>query len=229
MNLALSHLPEHWLWPLWGIAVVLAALLFRRIDRTHLKRPDDLNIFLAASVAVLALWLIKTGIKPGLDLHLIGATALTLMFGPWFALLGMALVTLLMTLSPVFSGQPQLILQGLTYWPINWLIAGVIPVLISWRLFRWVDRHLTNHFFVYIFLNAFFGAALATAMVGLSSTLLAGLAGAYAWDYLWANYLPYFMFIAWSEAFSTGMILTVLVIYRPQWIATFDDARYLNR
>ena len=25
----------------------------------------------------------------------------------------------------------------------------------------------------------------------------------------------------------TGMALTLAVVYRPQWVATFDDARYL--
>ncbi|UCE30050.1 MAG: energy-coupling factor ABC transporter permease [Burkholderiales bacterium] len=27
----------------------------------------------------------------------------------------------------------------------------------------------------------------------------------------------------------TGMLVTVFVVYRPQWVATFDDARYLRR
>jgi uncharacterized membrane protein len=35
--------------------------------------------------------------------------------------------------------------------------------------------------------------------------------------------------MAWAEAFSTGMLITVIVVYKPAWIATFDDRRYLNR
>jgi uncharacterized membrane protein len=27
----------------------------------------------------------------------------------------------------------------------------------------------------------------------------------------------------------TGMLLTLAVVYRPQWVATFDDRRYLHR
>jgi uncharacterized membrane protein len=26
----------------------------------------------------------------------------------------------------------------------------------------------------------------------------------------------------------TGMILTLLVVYRPEWVTTFDDRRYLT-
>jgi uncharacterized membrane protein len=34
--------------------------------------------------------------------------------------------------------------------------------------------------------------------------------------------------LSWSEAFTTGLLTAVLVVYRPQWVATFDDARNLN-
>ena len=30
-----------------------------------------------------------------------------------------------------------------------------------------------------------------------------------------------------KTAFITGGALTLLVVYRPQWVATFDDARYI--
>jgi uncharacterized membrane protein len=33
--------------------------------------------------------------------------------------------------------------------------------------------------------------------------------------------------MAWSEAFATGMLITLMVVYRPAWVATFDDRRYL--
>lgn len=31
--------------------------------------------------------------------------------------------------------------------------------------------------------------------------------------------------IAWT---LTGMVLTLAVVYRPSWVATFDDARYIK-
>ena len=39
------------------------------------------------------------------------------------------------------------------------------------------------------------------------------------------QYLPLFMF---PEAFVTGMLITIFVVYRPDWVATFDDERYLR-
>jgi hypothetical protein len=109
----------------------------------------------------------------------------------------------------------------------NWLLMGAVPVGVSWALFRLIDGKLPNHLFIYVFLNAFFGAALAVAAVGLASTAFAALAGAYPLGYLLDEYLPYYLLMAWAEAFATGMLITVMVVYKPEWVATFDDRRYL--
>ncbi|MBM4190242.1 MAG: energy-coupling factor ABC transporter permease [Betaproteobacteria bacterium] len=214
-----SNLPSDWLIPLWATAVLLLLVMAKRLDWKRLRQQDDLNIFLGATVAVLGLWMIHTGIRPGLSFHLLGASALTLMFGPWFALLAFALINAALAL---WQGQ-------INAWPINWLIYGALPILFSWRLYRFVDRHVTNHFFIYIFLNAFFGAALAVSLTGLASTGFLAFSGAYTLDYLLDQYLPYCLLMAWAEAFSTGMLITLIVVYKPAWIATFDDRRYLNR
>ncbi len=219
MNIVSDLIPDALAIALWLI-FGLAALWHVRHCRWHmLKDRDNLNVFLGASVAVLALWLIRTGIKPGLNFHLLGATALTLMFRPAFALLALALVTALLAL---WDGQYKA-------YPANLMLMGGVPVLVSWGIYRLVDSRLPNHMFIYIFLNAFFGAAAAVSAVGLASTAFAAAIGAYSMEYLLREYLPYYLLMAWSEAFVTGMVVTLLVVYRPQWVATFDDRRYLNR
>lgn len=219
MNLISEHIPAGWSLALWLLLGLAAGWLARRCAWRMLADRDNLNVFLAATVAVLGLWLIKTGIKPGLNFHLLGATALTLMFRPAFALLAIALVTGAITL---WEGQYNA-------FPANLLIMGGVPVAVSWAIYRLVDGKLPNHMFIYIFLNAFFGAALAISAVGLASTGFAWAVGAYELDYLLAEYLPFYLLMAWSEAFATGMVVTLLVVYKPQWVATFDDRRYLQR
>jgi len=49
------------------------------------------HVFLGASVLLMFLWTIRGGLAPGLGVHLLGATVLTLMFGWRLALLAMAL------------------------------------------------------------------------------------------------------------------------------------------
>lgn len=217
MNLVSANIPAAWLWFLWALAALLGGLVLRRAGWRMLGDKANLNVFLAATVAVLGLWLIKTGIKPGLNFHLLGATVLTLMFRPLFALLAIALITAGITL---LHGE-------YAAFAANWLIMGAVPVGVSWAIYRLVDRRLPNHLFIYVFLNGFFGAALAVMCVGLASTAFAALAGAYPLGYLLEEYLPFYLLMAWSEAFATGMLVTVMVVYKPQWVATFDDRRYL--
>lgn len=218
MNPVSAHIPLSLALVLWAACGILFIFMFRHARWAMLKDRANLNVFLAATVAVLGLWLIKTGIKPGLNFHLLGATALTLMFRPWFALLAISLICAAVAIQ---SGQ-------LNAFPANLLLLGGVPVALSWSIYRFVDGRLNNHMFVYIFLNGFFGAALSVGGVGLASTLFAAGLGVYPMAYLLENYLPYFLLIAWSEAFATGMIITLLVVYRPEWVATFDDRRYLH-
>ena len=218
MNLISAHIPTLWLWLFWLGALGLGGLLARRAAWSMLLNRANLNIFLGATVAVLGLWLIKAGIRPGLNFHLLGATALTLMFRPLFALLALGLITAAISL---WNGQ-------YAAFAANWMIMGAVPVGVSWAIYRLVDGKLPNHLFIYIFLNAFFGGAIALMAVGMTSTGFAALTGAYSLNYLLEEYLPYYLLMAWGEAFATGMMVTLMVIWRPEWVATFDDRRYLN-
>lgn len=64
--------------------------------------------------------------------------------------------------------------------------------------------------------------------VGFSVTVFLALAGAYEWEYLINEYFPYFLLLAFSEAWLSGMVITLFVIYRPDWVVTFSDSRYLD-
>ncbi len=219
MNFPDGLLPSSWQW--------LAHLLFfgvlvwsvRAAPWSRLRDNEQLHLFLGLCVALMLLWSIKTGIRPGLNFHLLGATVFTLMFGPWLAIIGLSVVLLGVT----FYG-----LSGWESFSVNALLMGVLPVTLSYSIFRLADSRLPNHFFVYIFINAFVGAAFSMAFTGLAATGVLALAGTYTVDYLTSNYLPYFLLMGWSEALLSGMMLTLLVVYRPQWVATFDDARYIR-
>lgn len=189
-------------------------------DWRRLAQPARLNLFLGATVAVLALWQIRAGVKPGLAFHLYGISAMTLMFGFWRASFAGVLVLLV----NVLFGRGNPVALG-----IDALLQAVLPAAVSWGVFRLLERRLPNHFFIYVLGNGFFGAALAVAAVGLATTALMALAGAYPLDYLLTQYTPYAaLLLAWAEAFSTGMAITVMAVYRPAWLETFDDARYIQ-
>lgn len=220
MNFPDTLLPGFLLWI--GNALALIALLaaVRSAPWHMLKRLDLLNVWLGTAVVLMLVWSIKTGIRPGLNFHLLGGTLLTLMFGPWLALAMLAVVLAAITLAGA-AGWASL--------GINFLLMAALPVVLSYALFRIADTRLPNHFFVYIFVNAFLGAGLAMAACGIAATLVLAASGAYSGSYLGTQFLPYFILMAWSEAMLTGMVMTLMVVYRPNWVATFNDARYITR
>lgn len=177
------------------------------------------HVFFGASATLMVFWAFKAGVSPGLALHHLGATLFTLMFGWQFALIGLTAVLLGVTA------------QGHGGWSmigINGLLDLALPVIISWWIYRSVERYLPNNLFIYIYLCGFFGAAAAIGIssVAIFSTLL--LSGAYSPDKLLNEYLPFVPLIMFPEAFLTGAIVTLLVVFAPDWITTFDDNRYLK-
>jgi uncharacterized membrane protein len=219
MNLPDHFLPEAWYWG--GHALFALTLGWALVTAPWRRLQDDIqqHVWLGACVTLMVLWSIKTGIRPGLNFHLLGATAIALMFRAQLAIVAVTIVTAAVTLAT--DG-------GWNSFSLNALIMGVLPILLSYGIYGLVDKRLPNHLFVYIFANAFLGGALAMAATGLVSTLVLFLSGVYTLDYLKTYYLSYYILMGWSEAISTGMAITLLVVYRPEWVATFDDRRYLD-
>ncbi len=40
--------------------------------------------------------------------------------------------------------------------------------------------------------------------------------------------MPFGLLLGWGEAFLSGLLTAIFVVYVPRWMATFDDARYLR-
>ena len=219
MNFTDTLLPSslHWIANLFTL--LLLVLILRRAPWRRLQKLDILNVFMGAAVTLLMMWSIKAGIKPGLNFHMLGGTLLTLMFGPWLALAVLSMVLCAITL------------LGAAGWAsigANFLLMAALPVLLSYSIFRAADRHLPNHLFVYIFVNGFVGAGLAMVTCGLTAATLLRIVGTYTSSYLGSQYLPFFILMGWSEAMLTGMAITLMVVYRPEWVCTFSDERYLK-
>lgn len=219
MNFPDTLFPPLLLWIADGLSLILLFFALRKAPWSRLKNEDLLNVCLGAIVTLMLVWSIKAGIKPGLNFHLLGSTLLTLMFEPWLALAMLAVVLLAVTIAGA---------AGWASYGLNFLLMAGLPVVLSHMLFRMADTRLPNHLFVYIFVNAFIGAGLAMAAYGIASTLLLIAAGAYSSPYLGAQFLPYFILMAWSEAMLSGMAMTLIVVYRPAWVVTFNDERYLK-
>jgi uncharacterized membrane protein len=211
-------LGEGWYWAAWAVWLPLFARSLFKAPWPRLRDSEQLNVWLGMIVLLTLIWSLRAGVKPGLSLHLLGTTVYTLCFGPHLAFIGLSLVLLGISL----NGEAGFLAFGL-----NALLMAGVGVLLSQGIYRAVFRFLPRHFFVYIFANGFFGSALTVFGVGLVAAIVLAIAGAYEWSYLANEYLPYFLLIGFSEAWLSGMLMTLFVIYRPDWVVTFDDSSYL--
>ncbi len=183
----------------------------------RLADTTQLHVWLGSIVVLMLIWSMKAGVKPGLDLHLLGATALTLMFGRQLAILGLSVVMAAVTLNGAAGWAP---------YALNILVTAVFPCLAAHALLRIVERYLPANFFCYIFCAAFFGAAIAVVSTGWLASLVLWLAGVYTAEMLVNDYLPYYTLLGFAEAWLNGAAITLMVIYYPDWVGSFDDRRY---
>lgn len=218
MNLPAAFFP---LWVQWSTLLAALGLLGWAASRVRWRALDHvaLNAWLGACVLTMAMWMMKGGFKPGLSFHLLGATILALMMGPWLALLALAIVLAGVTA----YGVGDWMSLGLNFW-----LMAVLPVALVSGVLQLTQRLLPPNLFIYVFVCAFLAGGASLFAVGLAGIAVLGLAAAYPWDELLTEALPFYFLLSWSEAFTTGLIMAILIVYRPQWVATFDDSRYLD-
>ena len=182
----------------------------------------QLNVWLGTIVLLMLMWSMKASVRPGMTMHLLGATMFTLMFGRQLAILGLAIVLAAVTFNSTSSVN-----LGWSAYPLNALAMIVVPVFLAWAILRFVERWLPAHFFVYLFVATFFGAALNTVLTGLVATSLLAVADVYPSDLLFGDFFLSYVLLAFAEAWLTGAAITLMIVYCPHWVATFDDRRYL--
>lgn len=191
---------------------VTIALFFR--PWVALLSPSLRAPWLAALVLLPLLWAAQSKLPADFPAALSGACLLVLMFGWPLAILTLCAVA---AAGAWLDGGDLPRALELAVW--NGAVPATAALAIGMATRRWLPKHL----FVYILGRAFIGTALATVLAAaLRAWLAAGAAGAAA-----PSIFPAAWLIAWGEAFLTGALTAIFVAFRPQWLLTYSDARYL--
>jgi uncharacterized membrane protein len=216
----LINVPLALAWQSVGFALMIPVLLWAIWTAPWSRfASEGNNVWFGAILGLALLWSIKASLASGLVFHLLGVSLLTLMAGPQLALVGVAMVVAIATV----------LRDGLwASFAIDVVVTGAVPVMVTVSVLRAAERWLAPNFFVYIFVAGFFGAALGMLAAGIIAAAIAVLAVALPAGVVAEQFLPYLIYLGLGEATITGMLLTLLVVYKPAWVSTFDDARYLG-
>lgn len=219
MEMTPGLLPPAWQW--WGWAIYLAGGLWvvLRMPWYWFARPGKAVLFAASTVAVFVGWQVRAVLPDGPAIHLLGATLLTLAFGPELAILSLSLV---------LAGTSIRAGAGFGASGVNGVLLVLLAVATSYVAARASERWLPRHLFVYVFAAAFFGAALTTALCASAACGVLALAGRVSAHAVLENYLPTSVLLLFPEAFVTGALVTLAVVYRPDWLVSYRDRDYID-
>lgn len=185
----------------------------------RLRYSQFRHVFFGAIIGLMVLWNVDAGAVPGLNFHFLGIMLVTLMFRWQYAIWLLSLANF----SEIFTGQIDL-----QVFPMNAVLFAVVPVYMSNLIYKLVDRRLPNHFFIYVYGAGFFGSALIAFFVILETSLFLSMMDVYSWNILIHDYLRYSPMMMFAEGFITGMLITLLVVFKPEWVLTFSDQKYLQ-
>jgi uncharacterized membrane protein len=218
MSFTAELIPNIWLWMAHLLYGFLLLWALKQAPWHHLTNAHDTHVLLGSCLILWLVWRASAGVTVGMEFHLLLVTTITLMFGWHFAIICVSLAQLGITL----EGQAQW-----ASYSLNTLCNGLVPIGVTYGIYWLAYLWLPRHFFIYIYMTAFAGGALAmliSRLVGMA--ILLG-SGAYQITKL-ANESLFIIIMLFPEAFINGILITVLVVYRPQWVASFSDKQYLD-
>ena len=207
---------------LLGWALYLPVLLWAAARAPWIELFSDLrrqHLLFGTVVVLFLLWLVRRDFASGLSMHFIGMTAVTLLLDWPLAILAAFLAQLGLTV----TGHQHLLALGM-----NGVLLVLIPVAVTEACAQLVERKQPRNLFVFIFFSGFFPAALATLLCVLASLAVLLVDGRYPMPPWLDDFAGYIWLIMFPEAFINGTAISALVVYKPEWLETFNRSRYLQ-
>lgn len=198
------------------IYLALAILYLLILDRPTfqlLKLPLVQHLFGAALCLLMVLWQLKGQLPDSPPVHFIGVTTLVIVLGLRLSLLLVPLALLIPPPVLALVNNTQISIDELQLW--QWL-AVVVAVIQSYLVLLASQKWLPRQLFVVIFVGGFFNSILSSVTYLLLQAL------GYSWlgtaPNLTSDYLLITPLLAFPEGLLNGMALTMLLVYRPEWL-----------
>ena len=212
-------------WILSACAIFLVGF-FKSRDGVLLE-PRLRNIFISCILLLALAWNIRAHLPNSnvdnfidLSFHFFGASLLVALFGFWSAITLLFIVALI----GVFSISGDLVEATRHY-----VMVSVVPALFAYGVIKAVQKFLPKHLFILILGNGYLAAFISTFLTGL---LIFGLQQVFdITSFGTSDPLGWFLgllVLSFMEGSLSGMLLAILLVYRPQWVSTYREEQYMN-
>jgi cobalt/nickel transport system permease protein len=194
----------------WALALVAVGLAVRNGRSTFDERLTPVAGIMAAFI--FAGQMINFPVAGGTSGHMIGATLAAIVLGPW---LGILVMTAVIALQALLFQDGGLIVMG-----ANILIMGVVPVLVSYGLYKPVANRSKNIKLA----TAGLAAWLSVMSAALLTALLLGFSGTSSFRIVVPTMLGIHALIGLGEALITGAALAFILKVRPNLLQESGEA-----
>lgn len=204
-------------WVFWSITLAFAV---RYADWRALRsEPSRYHLLFGGTLFCVLLWLMTVRVVEGLWIHLLGATALTLILGWRFAIIAGSVAVLIHT---------AFIAESLLAAAPAWLLTVAVPVTVSRGLVHLLQRLKSRNLFIYMLGAGFGGGMLSVIAAAVVAVSLLWLIDQGGWVEQALSNWQFIALVLFPEGFINGMMITALSVFYPDLLKTFDDKRYLG-
>lgn len=212
-------------WILSACAIFLLGVFKSR--HGVLLQPRLRNLFLSCILLLALAWNLRAQLPNSnidnfidLSFHFFGASLLVAVFGFWSAITLLFIVALV----GVFGLSGDLVEATRHY-----VLVSVIPALFALGVIKAVHRYLPKHLFILILGNGYLAAFISTFATGLLIYALQQIFDIKSFGA--SDPLGWFLgllILSFMEGSLSGMLLAILLVYRPQWVSTYREEQYMN-
>jgi len=203
----------------WALCALILAAALPFQPWLPLRHGPLIHPWLGAMVLLPLLWSTEHLLPNGMTMHVSSACLMTLMFG--WPLAMWSLVPVALASGWIGHGQPPPLGEVVSH--LTWL--GLVPGTLGLFIGLAIRRLLPHHVFVFILGRAFLGSIAAVVLTGALSLLAERKPAVFST----LEWMLGYTLVAWGEGFSTGMLIAIFVAFKPEWVLTYSDARYLPR
>ncbi|WP_031570921.1 energy-coupling factor ABC transporter permease [Rheinheimera texasensis] len=205
---------------MWWFCALLMLVYYLVLDRKvwHLLRQPLLQaLCVGALLALCVLWQLKAQLPDLPPVHFLGITTVALLLGLRLTILVIPMALLLPQLAALLLHQPVAELNAIL---LQWT-ALTLVALQSYGCYLLASHKLPQHMFVAIFVSGFLNGLLsALTFVALLALGFFGVLAVGESSQI-SDFLLVMPLLAMPEALLNGMALTLLLVYKPHWVAAY--------
>ena len=156
----------------------------------------------------------------GFSFHFFGASLLVAMLGIWRA---MTLLFCVAFLSGFLIGGDAFEASR------NYILIGVLPALVSASIIYFIKKYMPKHLFVLILGTGYvagFASVLVSACLIFAVQQLLLPSPVVLLDPL--GWFLGVIILSFMEGSLSGMLLAIFLVYRPNWVATYNESAYVG-